>query len=71
VFSVGKSSKKVQQMYENIICGNGSEFDILLNLSGRKLKNLCDMGICKAILNVRKGRVKLVPGYDGKSGSEK
>ncbi|MFW0862670.1 MAG: endonuclease Q family protein [Candidatus Komeilibacteria bacterium] len=68
VLSVGKQSKKVQSMYEEIIKFGKDEFNVLLNLSKDELLKICDSGIVEAIMRVRKGKVKLTPGFDGQYG---
>jgi len=67
-FSVGKQSKRVQTIYEEMIRQGENEFNILLNLSEEKLSKIADPIIVKAIIKVRQGKVKLTPGFDGEYG---
>lgn len=62
---VGKSSKKVQAMYEDIVAKGGSEFAVLLDVPLDDLKKIAPLEIVQAISNVRAGKVRAIPGYDG------
>ena len=68
ILGVGKQSKKVQLLYERIVLVGGNEFNVLLNLSETELLKIIDDKIVKAIMHVRKGKVKLIPGFDGQYG---
>lgn len=61
----GKNTKKVQNLYFDLISKGGSEFEILLDLSLEKLKNITMPEIVQGIENVRTGNVQISPGYDG------
>lgn len=62
---VTKTSTKVQEEYLKIIQTVGNEFSILMDLSEQDLKSQMDSKIVDGIINVRKNRVKAIPGYDG------
>jgi len=64
-FNVGKSSKRVQKEYFNMIKKGGSEFSILLDRSLEELKKITVSEIVEAIKRVREGKLHIVPGYDG------
>jgi len=69
VFDVGVKSKKVEVEYRNLIKNLGDEFNILLEKSVEEIKKVAsDKKIAVAIKNMREGRVKVKPGYDGKYG---
>ncbi len=69
VFGVGEKSKKVQAEYENLIKNLGNEFEILLDKSEEEInKYAANKNISLAIKNMRAGKVKVKPGYDGKYG---
>ncbi len=69
VLNVGKKSKKVEKEYFNLIKNLGSEFEILLNRSAEEISQAStDKNIGLAIQNMRDGKVKALPGYDGKYG---
>jgi|FLOH01.1.fsa_nt_gi uncharacterized protein (TIGR00375 family) len=66
--NVGKHSKKVQTIYEDMIKQGKNEFNILLNLSEKELKNIADPFIVKALMRMRNGKIDLHPGFDGQYG---
>jgi len=68
VIEVGKKSKTVDLIYEDIIRHGGNEFKVLLDFDLEKLRGKVDNDIIKAIYLVRGGKVKLDPGYDGEYG---
>ncbi len=72
VFGVGVASKKVAQEYESMVSKLGSEFSILLRIEIDKIeKQVSDAAIAVAISNMREGKVRTTPGYDGIFGSVK
>ena len=53
----------------NLIENLGSEFDILLFKTKKEIsKFVSDKNISQAIMNMRNGKVKVSPGYDGEFG---
>lgn len=69
VFEVGVKSKKVQQECRNMITNIGNEFYILLEATSKEIKkNVTNEKIFVAIENMRRGLVKVTPGYDGQFG---
>ena len=70
VFGVGKASKKVVKEYDNLIINLGSEFHILLHCEIEKIQNAASKpDIATAIANMRAGKVKVLPGFDGQYGT--
>jgi len=67
-FGVGVHSKKVQELYFQVINRLGSEFEILLDTSFQDLKKNFPEEIFFGIKNMREGRVELRAGYDGEFG---
>jgi PHP family Zn ribbon phosphoesterase len=63
-FKVGKSSKRVLKMYYEMT-DQKTEFEILIDLSEEEIENISNPEIARAVINVRLGKVDLVPGYDG------
>ena len=61
-------SKKVWDVYSKLIKAFGSEFRILLKTPESELKTINER-VADAIIRVRDGKVKIVPGYDGVYGS--
>ncbi|MDO8499891.1 MAG: endonuclease Q family protein [bacterium] len=69
VEDVGKKSKRVAKIYRELINKLGSEFSILLDKSLDEITAASgDKNIALAIGNMREGKVKVTPGYDGKYG---
>ncbi len=65
---VGPDSVTVEKEYFQLIKNFGSEFKILLDTPEDELKNGCPFRIFKGIMNMRKGNVERLPGYDGEYG---
>lgn len=62
---VGKGAKSVEQELRTLVQKLGSELDILLNIPEEQLLKSCAPRVAQGILNVRAGKVKITPGYDG------
>ncbi|MCR4343099.1 MAG: endonuclease Q family protein [Patescibacteria group bacterium] len=65
---VGVKSKKVTDIYKKLIESLGNEFHILLNDPAKEIERVGGREIATAIDKVRKGKVKIEPGYDGEFG---
>lgn len=59
------NSKKVQEMYEQMIKTLGSEFAILLDVSISSIKDASNDVIAEGINRMRNGKLHIRPGYDG------
>lgn len=64
-FDQGVQSKKVQDLFHNIILKFGNEFSILLDASLEELKLVMPEALAQGIIRVREQEVHIVPGYDG------
>ena len=62
------ASKKVQGCFEQMLQTLGTEFDILRNVPSEDIKTCAGERISEGIENVRTGKVKRIPGYDGEYG---
>ncbi|MCF7910156.1 endonuclease Q family protein [Candidatus Pacearchaeota archaeon] len=63
---VSMNSKKVWEIYNNLISKFKNEFNILLNASKSDLENSgIEKPLVELILKNRKGEIKVQPGYDG------
>lgn len=62
------ASKKVQGCFEQLIQTLGTEFDILRNVPSEDIKSCAGERLAEGIENVRTGKVKRIPGYDGEYG---
>ncbi len=68
VLDVGAKTKKVENHYNNLINKVGSEFKILLDATLKEISTASLPEIAKAIINVRKEKVEISPGHDGRFG---
>jgi len=68
VVGVGKSSKKVQRIYGEMIKDLGNELDILQNIDLDRVGQICGDLIKEAIKRLRLGEVTKQAGYDGEYG---
>ena len=59
------SSKNVWNIYNKLISGFGSEFNILLNTTEKDLLEIMDKKLVDIILLNREGKLEIKPGYDG------
>ena len=62
------ASKKVQGCFEQMLQTLGTEFDILRNVPAEDIKTCAGERLAEGIENVRTGKVKRIPGYDGEYG---
>jgi uncharacterized protein (TIGR00375 family) len=58
-------SKRIWEVYNNLIKAFGSEFAVLLDVEEARLGKVVDPRLAKAIVDVREGKVEIRPGYDG------
>jgi len=59
------SSQQVWNIYHKLIEKFGSEYNVLLDATKEALCDVVDERIAEAIIRVREGRIRVVPGYDG------
>jgi uncharacterized protein (TIGR00375 family) len=59
------SVKKVWDIYNSLIGRFGNEYAVLIDSAKKELCEVADEHIAEAIVRVREGKIRLVPGYDG------
>jgi uncharacterized protein (TIGR00375 family) len=65
---LGVDSPSVQEVwgvYNALVSRFGDEYTVLMDASREALREVVDEGVAEAIVRVREGRVRVVPGYDG------
>lgn len=62
---VGKASKKVFALYEQLLAGIGPEFTILLEADIADITKIAGPKIGEAVQRMRDGNLSIKPGYDG------
>ena len=65
VLGVGTGSKAVLEAYMDLVNNFKNEFKVLLGVSQDELEKVVSPEIALGIINVREGKVKIAPGYDG------
>ena len=68
VLGVGVKTKRVKMAYERLVKECGTEIDILMNINESDLLQHTDQHIVQGIMNMRAGKVRIVPGFDGEYG---
>jgi len=66
-----KGTKAVNLEYDNLVKLGKNEFNVLINLTENELKKITTPKITEAIIKVRNGQLKVLPGYDGVFGTVK
>jgi uncharacterized protein (TIGR00375 family) len=67
-FGMGKTSKRVQSLFFDIISKANNEFEVLLDLSEIELKKIMPTVLAEGIIRMRNNKIKLIPGFDGEYG---
>ena len=67
-FGMGRSSKKVDNLFMSIIEQAGNEFKVLLDLSLEELTKIMPEDLAKGIIRMRDNKIKINPGFDGQYG---
>jgi len=65
IMGKGINTKNVWAEYQNLVTGTRSEFEIMLETPLKELKKLTTEKIAKSIIDNRKGKINIIPGYDG------
>ena len=59
------STQAVWKMYNLLVAKFGDEYTVLINVSRAALAEIVDEPIADAVVRVREGSVRVVPGFDG------
>jgi uncharacterized protein (TIGR00375 family) len=59
------SAKNVWAVYDLLIAKYGDEYRVLMEAPFRELVDIVDASVAAAIVRVREGSVRVIPGYDG------
>jgi uncharacterized protein (TIGR00375 family) len=68
VVGFGTASKRVQSVYHGLLKNLGSEFHILREAPESDITRASSQAVATAIANMRRGIVRISPGYDGEFG---
>jgi PHP family Zn ribbon phosphoesterase len=68
VVGFGSASKRVQTVYHGLLERLGSEFHILREAAEDDISQASSQPVATAIANMRRGIVRISPGYDGEFG---
>jgi len=68
VVGFGTASKRVQSLYHGLLERLGSEFHILREAPEDDIAQASSQAVATAIANMRRGIVRIIPGYDGEFG---
>ncbi len=64
----GIATQKTWKAYYDLVNESRSEMDVLLDSSFDELKKTTNEKIAEAIINIRNGKIKIQPGFDGEYG---
>lgn len=67
-FDCGVATQKVRECYLTLVAEFGSEFSILLDTASEVLVKKAPARVVEAVERMRRGEVRLDPGYDGEFG---
>jgi uncharacterized protein (TIGR00375 family) len=67
-FGMGRASKRVQNLFLEIIKSAGNEFRVLLDLKKEELYRIMPEVLAEGILKMRDNNIKINPGFDGQYG---
>ena len=65
LLGVGKQSKKISRLFQELIGAVGSEFDLLLNAPIESVARASSDEFAGIIRDMRAGNISMTPGYDG------
>ncbi len=60
-----QGAQRVWEIYNKLVAEFGNEYAVLMEASQDDLSRVVDPILAQAIIRVREGKVKIIPGYDG------
>jgi len=63
------STQAVWKIYNLLVAKFGDEYNVLINASRAALADVVDEPIADAVVRVREGSVRVIPGFDGVYGT--
>ena len=60
-----QGARKVWGIYNKLVAEFGDEYAVLMDASQDDMSRIVDPTLAEAIIRVREGKVKIIPGYDG------
>jgi len=67
-FGMGRGSKRVQNLFNEIIAAGGNEFRVLLDLPESELLKIMPAVLAQGIMRMRQNKIRVIPGFDGQYG---
>lgn len=68
---VGVSTKMVRKTYGELVAEVGNEMSVLMNASAGDIRRVAGDRVARGVYRVRRGRIEVVPGFDGQYGTVK
>jgi PHP family Zn ribbon phosphoesterase len=59
------SAEKVWAIYNSLIERFGDEYSVLIDRSKSEIGSVVDAQVAEAVVRVREGKARVIPGYDG------
>jgi PHP family Zn ribbon phosphoesterase len=63
------STQAVWKIYNSLVTRFGDEYNVLINASRAALADVVDAPIADAVVRVREGSIRVIPGFDGVYGT--
>jgi PHP family Zn ribbon phosphoesterase len=60
-----QGARRVWEIYNKLVAEFGNEYAVLMDASHDEMSKIVDPTLADAIVRVREGKVKIIPGYDG------
>ncbi len=60
-----QGARRAWEIYNKLVVEFGNEYAVLMDASHDEMSRIVDPTLAEAIIRVREGKVKIIPGYDG------